>query len=165
MKRNATPSSPPLQALHLQEYLPYRLSVLANTISAALAREYVERFELTIPQWRVMAVLGLEAGLSANEVGERTAMDKVTVSRAMAGLVQAGRVVRQVDREDRRRVRLRLSARGRTIYSEIVPRARALERELLSTLTPRDVTALDRLLDILSDRARQLGDSGREQAA
>ncbi len=160
MKRKASPSS-----LHLQEFLPYRLSVLANTISAALAKEYVERFELTISQWRVMAVLGLEAGLSANEVGERTALDKVTVSRAMAGLVQAGRVVRKVDPQDRRRVRLRLSARGRSIYAEIVPRARALERELLSALAPEDVATLDRLLDILWDRARQLGSAEREQAA
>jgi DNA-binding MarR family transcriptional regulator len=159
MKPNTSPAP-----LVLHEFLPHRLSVLMNTISTALSREYAARFELTIPQWRVMAVLGIEAGLSANEVGEQTAMDKVTVSRAVAGLVRAGRVVKRVDREDRRHVRLRLSARGLAIYAEIVPRARRVERQLLGSLSSRDVAELDRLLAALWDAAQQL-DGARERAA
>jgi len=159
MKLHASP-----HPLLLEEFLPYRLSVLTNTVSTALAREYQERFQLTIPQWRAMAVLALEAGLSANEVGLRTAMDKVTVSRAVAALVRAGRVVKRVDPHDRRRVRLRLSARGRAIYREIVPRARTLERALLSALPARDVAHLDRLLTALWQKAQHLGTASSRDA-
>jgi len=141
----------PAGRLILSEFLPYRLSVLANTVSASLAEEYERRFRLTIPQWRVMAVLGLEPGLAAQEVCEQTAMDKVTVSRAVAGLVRARRVVRRIDPADRRRVRLRLSARGEAIYAEIVPAARALEAELLHALPAGDVARLDRMLRLLQD--------------
>ena len=71
-------------ALDLAAFLPYRLSVLANTISRSFARLYAARFDLTIPEWRVMAVLGAYAPLSAGDVAARTAMDKVGVSRAVA---------------------------------------------------------------------------------
>ena len=68
--------------------------MLSNTISQAIAREYAERFELSVTEWRVIAVLGRYSDVSASEVAERTAMDKVAVSRAVASLVDAGRVAR-----------------------------------------------------------------------
>ena len=79
-----------LPALDLEHFLPYRLSVLANTVSTALAGAYALRFGLTIPQWRVIAVLARTPGLAAADVVERTAMDKVAVSRAVAGLARHG---------------------------------------------------------------------------
>ena len=44
--------------LDLDDFLPYRLSVLTNRVSGAIARHYSERFGLSVPEWRVMAVLG-----------------------------------------------------------------------------------------------------------
>lgn len=72
--------------LALERFLPYRLSVLTNRVSGALSRHYADRFGIGIPEWRVIAILGRYAGLSANQVAERSAMDKVTVSRAVAAL-------------------------------------------------------------------------------
>ena len=74
-------------ALELERFLPYRLSVLSNRISDAIAREYSQRFALGVTEWRVMAVLGRWPGLSASDVARRTAMDKVAVSRAVARLL------------------------------------------------------------------------------
>ena len=51
--------------LELERFLPYRLSVLSNTVSQAIADIYERRFELSITEWRVMAVLGRFEGLSA----------------------------------------------------------------------------------------------------
>ena len=53
------------QRLDLDRFIPYRLSVLTNRVSSAIARQYSDRFELTIPEWRAMAVLGGTSGLSA----------------------------------------------------------------------------------------------------
>jgi len=139
--------------LRLDRFLPYRLSVLANRTSGALARVYAERFRLSVPQWRVMAVLAETPELSANQVAERTAMDKVMVSRAVTGLLRSKRVRRATDRGDRRRSVLRLSERGLAVYREIVPLARAYEARLLAALAPADRAALDRLLDALSAAA------------
>jgi hypothetical protein len=83
--------------LLLARFLPYRLSVLANRASSTLAGQYSQRFGLSIPQWRVIAVLANEPGISAVEVAERTAMDEVAVSRAVATLHRDGRIDRRVD--------------------------------------------------------------------
>jgi DNA-binding MarR family transcriptional regulator len=144
MKLNANRKR--VAVLRLADFLPYRLSVLANTISNTLARDYADRFGVSIPQWRVMAVLGDDPGCSANELVERTRMDKVSVSRAVSGLTAAGRVLRRTDPADRRRSVLRLSASGRSIYEKIVPLARRYERKLLGRLEPTERRALDALI-------------------
>lgn len=135
--------------LQLESFLPYRLSVLANRVSAAIAADYAERFDLTIPEWRTLAVLGRFPGLSAAEVASYTAMDKVAVSRAVARLLAAGRLLRSVAPEDRRRSVLRLSASGLAIYRRIVPAARRHERNLASVLSTAERRELDRILDKL----------------
>lgn len=130
----------------LENFLPYRLSVLTQTVSGGLSKIYASRFDLSVPQWRVMAVLGRYEPISANEVGDRTVMDKVAVSRAVQAMLRRGLVERTVDARDRRRSALRLSKRGRSIHNEIVPLALAYERRLLETLTAEERTALDSLL-------------------
>jgi len=122
--------------LDLDRFLPYRLSVLTNRVSNAIARHYSERFDLSPPEWRVMAALGQASGLSAREVALRTEMDKVQVSRAVARLMRGKRVQKQTDTSDGRITRLSLSTRGRSMYNEIVPLALALEEQFLAALAP-----------------------------
>ncbi len=142
--------------LHLEHFLPHRLSVLTNTVSAALAAEYSERFDLSIPEWRVMAVLAHAPGLSAADVAARTAMDKVAISRAVAGLLAAGRLRRRPAAGDRRRLALELSRAGRQVYGQIVPWALDYECRLLAALSPGGAAALDDALSTLIERARAL---------
>jgi len=138
--------------LELERFLPYRLSILSNRVSQAIAREYTERFNLSMTEWRVMAVLARfnGEGMSAREVAERTAMDKVAVSRALARLGSAGRVSRSTHGGDKRRSVLRLTAKGWKIHDTVAPRARAHERELLGHLTADEKKMLTLILDKLA---------------
>jgi DNA-binding MarR family transcriptional regulator len=138
-------------SLDLEHFLPYRLSVLSNRVSGAIARVYSERFALGVTEWRVMAVLGRYPELSPGEVAQRTAMDKVAVSRAVAGLVDAGRVERETHGDDRRRSVLRLTAAGRAIHDEVAPLALAFERRLLDGMAPAERAVLFGLLDRLDE--------------
>ena len=140
--------------LELERFLPYRLSVLSNRISQDIARLYAERFGLGITQWRILAVLGRYPDLSATQVAERTAMDKVAVSRAVAGLLEAGLLRRRAHGADRRRSVLELSARGYRVFDEVAPLALAYERRLLAGLDPADRAALHHLLDKLDASER-----------
>ena len=136
--------------LDLDQFIPYRLSVLTNRVSNAIARHYSDRFNLSIPEWRVMAALGQTPGLSARQVAERTAMDKVQVSRAVQSLLEAKRLTRDTHSQDGRVSQLSLSTQGLAIYKELVPVALELEREFLSVLNAQDRKTLDRLLTKLS---------------
>jgi DNA-binding MarR family transcriptional regulator len=143
--------------LHLERFLPYRLSVLSNTVSSAIAMAYFDNFGLSIPEWRVMAVLAANPGLSAAEVTARTAMDKVAVSRAVATLLAAGRLRRTMVKSDRRRTHLELTPAGKRVYARVVPMALNYERHLIAPLSARDRATLDRLLRVLLGRAVELG--------
>jgi DNA-binding MarR family transcriptional regulator len=145
-----TPETIPAHApLELEHFLPYRLSILSNTVSQSIATEYQDRFELSMTEWRVMTILARFPEISAREVVDRSAMDKVAVSRAVARLVNAGRVDRGIHDGDKRRSVLQLSEAGWAIHDEVAPLARAHERDLLAKLENGEREQLERILDKL----------------
>jgi DNA-binding MarR family transcriptional regulator len=144
-------------ALRLETFLPYRLSVLSNTVSRALAEAYADRYGLSINEWRVMAILGRFPGSSAAEVADRAAMDKVAVSRAVSRLLEAGRVRRRTAAEDRRRSVLELSAAGQRIHRRLTPVLLDYEDALLAALSATERAQLDRILTRLTDEAAAIG--------
>jgi DNA-binding MarR family transcriptional regulator len=79
-------------------------------------------------------------------VAERTAMDKVAVSRAVATLLRDGRLKRRTHAGDRRRSVLELSGKGYKIYDEVAPLALRLEASLLSSLDADEQHWLERIL-------------------
>nr|WP_239535697.1 MarR family transcriptional regulator [Dyella kyungheensis] len=135
--------------MELEHFLPYRLSILSNAVSQAIADDYQRRFDLSMTEWRVMAVLARFDGLSAREVAERTLMDKVAVSRALSKLVETGWVTRAIHDGDKRRSVLGLSEAGWAIHEVVAPMAREHERNLLSKLDDEERSWLVRILDKL----------------
>ena len=139
-----------------EDFLPNRLSILSHTVSTTIAQVYEKRFNLTIPEWRVIAILGRFPGLSAVEVAERTFMDKVAVSRAVTKLIKNGRVDRQFADADRRRSILNLSEEGRRVHGEVAPLALQFEQDLLAGLSEEEVGKLDVIMERLMARASAL---------
>ncbi|MFN8720704.1 MAG: MarR family winged helix-turn-helix transcriptional regulator [Rhodospirillales bacterium] len=150
-------TAPPPPALDLETFLPYRLSVLANRVSRALAEVYEARFGITPSEWRLIAILARFGPMSANGVCARSAMDKVQVSRAVARAGAAGLVDRRIDHEDRRRSVLSLTGQGRAVHDRIVPLAREVEARLLDGLDAGERALLSALIDRLGRRAADLG--------
>ena len=143
--------------LILENFLPYKLSILSNTVSSAIAIDYDKRFGLSIPEWRVIAVLGRFPGLSAVEVADRTMMDKVAVSRAVSKLLKNGRLDREFADADRRRSILNLSEEGRRVHDGVAPLALKFEADLLEGLSDDEITALNATIERLMARARLVG--------
>lgn len=140
--------------LQLDEYLPFRLSVASNEVSLAIARAYESRFGLSIPEWRLIAVLA-EQELTQRAMIARTMMDKVTVSRAARSLVDRGIVARTAHAVDGRSHTLALTTEGWHLHGEIAPLALNYEAALLSNLSTNEVKALKRLLRRLEDAAAE----------
>ncbi|MFO1072635.1 MAG: MarR family transcriptional regulator [Geminicoccaceae bacterium] len=136
--------------------MPYRLSVLSSRISATLARRYETRFGVTIPQWRVMAVLGQHRLLSAGEVAARTRMDKAKVSRTIAVMERKGLLHRTIEPRDLRMVRLELTPEGQGVYREIAAMALDWERDLLAGLRPAALAGLESAISDLQERLDRL---------
>lgn len=139
----AADGNPPLV---LADFLPYRFSIVAERISRVFAERYEREFGLTIPEWRVMAVLGERSPRTTQQVIERTEMDRVKVSRAVIRLADKALVARRPHPEDQRAQTLSLTRRGVGVYRQIVPLARSLQAELAATLAPEEMRVLDRIL-------------------
>ena len=107
----------------LDDFMPYQLAVAASRISALFALTYSREFGITIAEWRVIAHVGGRAKkMSANVVAVEASLDKVKVSRAVAGLVAQGLLRQEQDPGDRRAYRLALTAAGRRAYHAVVAR-------------------------------------------
>ncbi len=144
------------ELLKLEEFLPYRLSELSNTVSRGISAAYVDRFGLSIREWRIIAVLGRHPSLSAAEIVKMTAMDKVAVSRAVARLTASGRLERSLSDADKRRSVLVLSKDGKRLFEQISPLAKSYEKRLLKCLGSEDQERLSDILDNLQRRAKAL---------
>ena len=108
--------------LALDDFIPYRLSITSNLVSDTIARTYESLFGLTIPEWRLIAVIAETGGITQQAIGAKTLMDKVTVSRAAIALVDRGLLARQANPEDRRSHLLELTEAGHDLYAAVAPR-------------------------------------------
>jgi len=144
--------------LTLERYLPYRLSILSNRVSGRIAETYGDKFAISVTEWRIMAVLGKYPGISADEVSNKTQIEKSILSRAISKLLNRNLLNREIDPADKRRSMLKLSKTGQSVYDEIVPIAYDMEKELLNCFNAEETEAFSKLVDRLYEHARQLGD-------
>jgi len=133
-------------SLRLDAFIPYLLSVTSNLVSDAIASTYQSLFGLSIPEWRLVAVLGEDEGFTQQQIGRRTRMDKVTVSRATIALVERGLVERVPHASDRRSQSLHLTSAGHTLYDQVAPKALELERRIFESFDPKEVAAFSDML-------------------
>ncbi|MGE0723871.1 MAG: MarR family winged helix-turn-helix transcriptional regulator [Alphaproteobacteria bacterium] len=136
----------PSGALRLDAFLPYRLSIASTTVSRRIAAVYAARHGLTIPEWRLIAVLAEDGSATQQGLVRRTLMDKVAVSRAAQALEARGLIARAGDDADGRAMRARLTRAGRALHAAIAPDALAEERHLLAGFTVEEVRQLHAML-------------------
>ncbi|MCM5571835.1 MarR family transcriptional regulator [Burkholderiaceae bacterium FT117] len=146
--------------LVLQDFLPYRLAVLAEAVSRSIAQVYTARFDLSRDEWRVLAALAETGTMKTRDAALYATLDKMQVSRAVAGLERAGLIDREEDAGDRRNRILTLTPAGRALLRRLTPMVQAREDFLLEALEPEELAVLDRAIDRLLERARQLERQG-----
>ncbi len=142
--------------LKLEEFLPYRLNVCANIVSQALSALYATRYEIGVPEWRVLVTLGQFGWMTAKAVGAHSHMHKTKVSRAVALLERRKLLTRRANHDDLREAFLSLTQAGRDIYSEIAPGAVEFGRQLLAMIEPAERAALENALGKLTERSAQI---------
>jgi len=156
------PSKTPLRdagepgpGMTIKDLLSYRIHRLANALSQGAARRYRAEFNVSLMEWRVLALLGDFAPMTLKDLARQSGLDKSLASRAVSGLVSRGLVTRSAGREDAREVSLRLSATGRRTFEGLMEAARARDQAFLGALGEAERTALDEAIAKLTLVARQ----------
>ncbi|MBL8550576.1 MAG: winged helix-turn-helix transcriptional regulator [Hyphomonadaceae bacterium] len=142
--------------LRLQDYLPYHLTVTANAVSNLIGGAYRARFGLSVWQWRILCTLGAQGPMTAQDIVILSAMDKMTVSRAIQGLRKRGLLSRSKSKTDARAFDLGLTTQGKATYREIAPMALAFQEAVLDGLTRGERETLLRTLQAIRARADAL---------
>jgi DNA-binding MarR family transcriptional regulator len=131
---------------------------MAAVVSEGLARQYSERFGIGISEWRILATVGEFRSVTATSIGLHAYMSKVKVSRAATSLERRGLIRRVPNRDDLREAFLVLTVDGERLYGEITPLALAYAQQLTADLTTAETALLDRLIETLLRRGRELRD-------
>jgi DNA-binding MarR family transcriptional regulator len=147
------------EVFHLDDFLPHRLAVAADAVSRLITRQHLVKSGLAMPEWRLLAAVGRFGVLSPTAAGERTAMDKVKVSRAATSLVARALMRQAKDPDDGRGRLLRLTRKGSVLYANVASTAGGIELALMAGLTKTEWTALHKTLGKLSDHARTVLDN------
>jgi DNA-binding MarR family transcriptional regulator len=156
----AAESSPAVRGdnapLKLEEFLPYRLNVVASLVSQALSRIYAERYGIGVPEWRVLVTLGQYNMMTGKAIGAHSHMHKTKVSRAVALLEKRKLLTRRANRADLRESFLTLTPAGRAMYEDLAPIALQFTKRLSEAIDAADRAAFERAVDRLTERSAKL---------
>ena len=139
----------------LIRFLPFRLNRLAAEISEELAALYAARFDIDIPQWRVLATLSAGGDWTAGAIVASTRTHKSTISRAVEVLSRRGLIDSIRSPDDKRAFYLHLTTAGRRLFRQLEPLVLDYERKLLARLSESEGRALDKGIGAL-ERALKL---------
>jgi DNA-binding MarR family transcriptional regulator len=142
--------------LKLEQFLPYRLNVVASLVSQALSRIYAARYAIGVPEWRVLVTLGQYGMMTGKAIGSHSHMHKTKVSRAVALLERRKLVTRRANRADLRESFLTLTPPGRAMYDDLAPIALEFAKRLSEVIEPADRAAFERAVDRLTQRSAEL---------
>ena len=143
----------------LSTFLPYQLSTASNAVSGRIALEYRTRFGLSVPEWRVMAVLGDSGSLTQRDLTRRTLMDKVAVNRACRVLEERELAARQPNETDGRSHLLALTESGLTMHGQIMPLAKEMERRIFEGFSDAEVATFRMILEKVRHAADDISDN------
>lgn len=141
--------------LNVEDFLTFRITRLSNALRTNLTKPYLAEFNLSLPEWRLLALIARFAPLRFSEVTSRSSMDKGQVSRTLRVMEKRGLTKLKVIRGPRSvealaaPVMVSITAKGRALYKAVLPVARRRQAELLLTLGERERVALQQTLDKL----------------
>ena len=126
---------------------------LVNLTARPFQEGIGRRHRLGLSEWRVLAVLHAHPGSAAIEIAQRTGLDKMGVSRALASLEGAGPSARRPDPHDGRRALATLTPAGRALYRALRGPARERERAVTGALSAAERRQLMSLVERMTASA------------
>ena len=127
-------------------YFGYRLAVTAKLFDRKFVEILKAHSNLTLPQWRCIAQLGLAEPGTVRSLAEGAAVDRAEVSRALARLVAQGLVARTDNRGDQRSPQFTLTADGRALFARLRKPVSDFIGSLIAQVEKSDIEAADRVL-------------------
>jgi len=145
------PPPPPASPGFAGSYLAYLLARASFIVSAEF-HAALPQWDLSVPEWRVLACLIDGEGLSVGQLAAMALMKQPRITKVLDRMERAGLVRRRVAPGDRRRVSVHLTAAGRARVRPVLTAARAHEAELLAAFSAAERDTIKTALHLLIER-------------
>ena len=110
------------------------------------AKKRLQAYGLTPIQNLVLEALWEEEGLSASDIGARLVLDSATVSGVLDRMVEGQWIIKMVDEEDNRFLRIYPSSKANQMKSLLIEQRKLSNEDILRDLTLEERILLKRLL-------------------
>lgn len=134
-----------------------RLAQLLSQAERRVTRQLgrvLEEEGCSVEQWRALVLLADEVSHSMSEVAEFALLPAPTLTRLIDRMVADNLAYRTVDPQDRRRVLVHITPRGRALQKRLAGRIESSQAAILAQADPDDVAQLAALLSDLANRLR-----------
>ena len=143
------------QPRELNQFLTYRVVRVHHALNAQAVAVLDRVAGITLPQWRVLAMVGSGMATTARDIAKKSIIDPAMISRTVHGLEEAGHMTTSRPDSDRRVLEITLTETGREVYERILPHMQARQQSLLSALEPSERDVIYKILDKLEVAAEQ----------
>lgn len=158
--------------LHIDQFITFRLTRLSNALRNNLSKRYLEEFGLSLPEWRLLALITRFSPVRFSELTNRSSMDKGQVSRTLRVMAKSGLIKMKVLKQRSRSaealaapVVVSVTPKGKALYNSVLPVARRRQAEVLLTLSAAERAQLYSILDKLFQAVGNFAGSADEGAA
>lgn len=130
-----------------ESYFGYRMVLAAKLFDRRVIDILQEHGDLNLPQWRIVAQLGLMGTGTVKSLAEGAAVDRAEVSRGMRELMRRRLVLRrEAAGSDRRSPAFELTALGRRRFVALRRPISQFIAQLVQDVPPADLEAANRVL-------------------
>jgi DNA-binding MarR family transcriptional regulator len=138
----------------IRALVSYRLARTATLMSRGAALRYRREFDVSLGEWRALALLASDAPQSLMQLSRAAGLDKAQTSRVIASLISRGLVLRATTPKVGRAVELNLTRRGRSVYAGLIAAAAERDRAFRAALTAGEPATFDIIMEKLAAQAR-----------
>jgi len=135
------------QLFDIENSFAFKMVKLVNVMTREFQREFENELNVSLVEWRIIAVLHKNANLSAADIARRTGHNQMVISRAVKRLEKSRHIERKTNPVDGRRLVLKLTGSGIRVFEQISPLAIRWEKALADEMLPQDIIGISRLID------------------
>ena len=146
------------------QLLPLQVAQLHGLLNAQAKAIISRHGSLTLPQWRIIRMVGTGFAETSTAVRKAANLDKSQFSKTLAALANDGYLTLSPYDEDLRQIRVQLTDKGRLAHDRLAPELDARHEHLLSALTPEQRETIYGAIQALAEAASTTEFSQMEQA-
>ncbi len=130
------------QGINFDDILQVQVVTLGNKLGLSILRRALAPNNLSIREWRVIAIMFVFGPSMARQISEQTALDPAHVRRTIHQVKKRGIVTFQENPNDKRQISVDLTKEGTRLAHEMLPQVSEIANSIRSIFTDEEFTQM-----------------------